>query len=67
MSARPEIADDPQVQPDAALQLDRLDGDEARQPARAAARVAQLSPRSATHWCDEPTASPLSSKSWRAA
>lgn len=30
MSARPEIADDPHVQPDAGLQLDRLSNDEAR-------------------------------------
>ena len=30
MSARPEIADDPQVRPDAALQLDRLSSDEAQ-------------------------------------
>jgi class 3 adenylate cyclase len=29
MSARPEIADDPQVQPDATLQLDRLSNEEA--------------------------------------
>jgi hypothetical protein len=44
MSARPGIADDPHVQPDARLKLDRLDRDEASQLLEMLPTVAQLQP-----------------------